>query len=146
MGIADEGGGGEFAWRGWGAEELQAGFVWGAVALALIDAFAGEDAVFPRRGAAAAAWDDVVDVAFAWLETAASVLADAAVAFPETAEGEAEAAAGHSGEAGEDEDGGSAHGTADGADWEVVFADWEGQPFCPFDWSHAIFADVETAG
>ena len=88
----------------------------------------------------------MIDVAFAWLETAAGVLADAAVAFPETAEREAEAAAGHSGEACENEDGGSADGAADRPDWEVVFADWEGQPFGPFYWAHAIFADVETAG
>ena len=88
----------------------------------------------------------MIDVAFAGLETAAGVLADAAVAFPETAEREAEAAAGHSGEACENEDGGCAHGTADGADREVVIADWEGEPFGPFDWAHAIVGDVEGAG
>ena len=88
----------------------------------------------------------MINVAFTGLETAAGVLADAAVAFPETAEGEAEAAAGHSGEASEHEDGRCTDGAADGADWEVVFADWEGQPFGPFDWAHAIVGDVEGAG
>ena len=46
-GIADEGGSGEVAWRGRGAEELQTCFVGSAVAFALVDAFAGEHAVFP---------------------------------------------------------------------------------------------------
>ena len=47
VGIADEGGSGEFAWRGRSAEELQACLVGSAVAFALVNAFAGEDAVFP---------------------------------------------------------------------------------------------------
>lgn len=63
------------------ADEVHAGFVRGAVALAGVAGNAGTDNVFPRGGPAAVARDDVVEVQVFALENFAAVLAGIIVAL-----------------------------------------------------------------
>ena len=128
-------------------EEGEPGFARGAVGLLGVDFAVGEDAIFPGGFASAGAGDDVVDVGFGEGEFTPGVLAAAAIAFPKSAQSEAEALAGEAIEGAEDDDGGDADFSAHGSDGGVAFADGELAPIVQRERGHAVGAlDVEAEG
>ena len=126
-------------------EEGESGFARGAVGLLRVDFSVGENAVFPGGFAAPGAGDDVVDVGFGEGEFAAGVLAATAVAFPKSAQSEAETLAGKAVERTEDDNGGDADFSTYGADGGVAIADGKLAPLVPSEGSHAVGSlDVEA--
>lgn len=87
----------------------------------------------------------MVDIGFGEGELASGVLAASAVAFPKSAQSEAETLAGKAVEGAQDDNGGDADFSSHGADGGVAFANGELAPIVPGEGRHAVGAlDVEA--
>ena len=132
--------------RGRQLEQAQADFLGQAVALAAVHVLAGQDAILPRRLAAARAGQDVVDVAFSRPQRLAGVLAAAAVARPDRPGAELRPALGHLGKTAQHDDVRNAHRTARRANGVIVLTHGQLDPLRPANGHHVLAIDIERCG
>ena len=151
MGVADERRHRQFLRRARLVEQLQAGFVRQAVALAGVHLLARPHEVFPRVRAAARAGHDVVEAAFVRAQQRAGVLAAVAVALADVLRAELRALLRHLGVVHRHDDRRHADRAAHGVHGVVAVANRQRDPLVPSDGTECfrtgIFAfDFERGG
>ncbi len=136
--VFDEVGDGHFGWPDRLPKKLESGFPRGAVGLAVVYFFVGEDAVFPGGFASTRAGKNVVHVGFGKGELSSGVLAASAVPFEESLQSELEPLSGHAVELAQDDHGGDADFSVGGADGGIAFPDGKLSPVGPVERNHPV--------